>query len=145
MRRDLLLAEQAGQLEGTHRSHALKSLEQLNARRGRLVEEQGGLARPDLPQLEVLKSELAACEASSRTTIQTLERINTELPESESEKRNLAQAVQALEQQLTEVEARIAALQALQQRLERNEQLTAWRLPGLDGLPPVGGIRLEKG
>ncbi|MBI2314054.1 MAG: chromosome segregation protein SMC [Betaproteobacteria bacterium] len=146
-RRELLLAEQAGQLEETHRSHALKSLEQLNGRRGRLLEEQGALAQPDLPQLEALKRDLAECGRVIQETTQSLEEINAGLPDAEAQKRDLAQAVQAVEQQLTEVEARIAALQALQEKLEANEQLTAWLArQGLERLPRLWqGIRIERG
>jgi chromosome segregation protein len=147
IQRSLLLAEQTGQLEESHRAHAEKILQQLESRRERLLEEQGDLPQPDVEGLSRLQRETESVAADLKQKQEALAQTVERLPSAEESKRELARRVQALEQQITQVEARLSALQRLQHRLEGNEGLSAWLTKyQLDVSPRLWqSIRIEKG
>ena len=147
MQRGLLLVEQTGQLEESHRTHAEKTLQQLESRRERLLEEQGALPQPDDEGLFRLQRETESVAADLKQKQEALAQTVERLPSAEESKRELARKVQALEQQITQAEARLNALQRLQHRLEGNEGLSAWLTKHqLDVSPRLWqSIQIEKG
>ncbi len=147
MQRGLLLVEQTGQLEESHRTHAEKTLQQLESRRERLLEEQGALPQPDAEGLSRLQRETDSVAADLKQKQEALMLTVERLPGAEESKRELARKVQALEQQITQAEARLDALQRLQHRLEGNEGLSTWLAKHqLDVSPRLWqSIQIEKG
>ena len=147
IQRGLLLAEQTGQLEESHRAHAERALQQLESRSERLLEEQGALPQPDHEGLSRLQREAEGSAAELKQKQETLAQTENRLPDAEQAKREAASKVQALEQQITQAEARLDALQRLQHSLEGNEGLSAWVAKHqLDASPRLWqGIQIEKG
>ncbi len=147
MQRGLLLVEQSGQLEESHRTHAEKTLQQLELRRERLLEEQGALPQPDAEGLSRLQHETDSVAADLKQKQEALAQTVECLPNAEESKRELTRKVQALEQQITQAEARLNALQRLQHRLEGNEGLSTWLSKHqLDASPRLWqSIQIEKG
>ena len=145
--RRLLLVEQAGRLEESHRDHAGKNLGQLESRRVRLVTERDALSQPgadELSRLYQCAEDAAAVLLQKRETLAQTENL---LEGASEEKYQLGREVQALEQQIVKAEARLTALQRLQHRLEGGERLSAWLSKHrLDSLPRLWeGIQIEKG
>ena len=145
--RRLLLVEQAGRLEESHRDHAGKNLGQLESRRLRLVTERDALSQPgadELSRLYQCAEDAAAVLLQKRETLAQTENL---LEGASEEKYQLGREVQALEQQIVKAEARLTALQRLQHRLEGGERLSAWLSKHrLDSLPRLWeGIQIEKG
>lgn len=147
IQRGLLLVEQAGQLEESHRTHAEKTLQQLESRRERLLDEQGKLPQPDDEGLSRLRRETEGIAADLKQKQEVLTQTVERLPSAEEIKRKLTRKAQVLEQQITQAEARCNALQRLQHRLEGNERLSAWLTKyQLDVSPRLWqSIQIEKG
>ena len=147
IQRSLLLAEQTGQLEESHRAHAEKALQQLESRRERLLEEQGALPQPDHDGLSRLQRETEASAAELKQKQEALAQTENRLPQAEEAKREATRKMQALEQQVTQAEARLDALQRLQHSLEGSEGLSEWVAKHqLDASPRLWqGIQIEKG
>lgn len=147
IQRSLLLAEQTGQLEESHRTHAEKALQQLESRRERLLEEQEALPRPDDEGLLRLQREVESTAAELKLKQESLAQTEDQLPNTEEIKREITREVQVLEQQITQTEARSSALERLQHRLEGNEGLSEWLTKHqLDALPRLWqSIQIEKG
>ena len=145
--RRLLLAEQAGRLEESHRDHAGKNLGQLESRRLRLVIERDALSQPGADELSCLQQRAEDAAAVLLQKRETLAQTENLLEGASEEKYQLGREVQALEQQIIKAEARLTALQRLQHRLEGSERLSAWLSKHrLDALPRLWeGIQIEKG
>ena len=145
--RGLLLVEQAGRLEESHRDHAGKNLVQLESRRLRLVTELATLSAPDAGELSSLHQHARDTATALLQKRETLAQTESLLESAGEEKYQLGREVQALEQQVIKAEARLAALQRLQHRLEGSERLSAWLSKHrLDSLPRLWeGIQIEKG
>ncbi|HSD61910.1 MAG TPA: chromosome segregation protein SMC, partial [Burkholderiales bacterium] len=143
----LMRAEQSRELEDAHRSHAAKSLQQLEARRARLLEEQAQVPAGDAARLEESRAELAAVEGELAAKEESLNEFLARLPDAAEVRKAYAQAAQADEQHLTEVEARLTALEQIQRRLEKSESLGDWlQGHGLAGLPRLWQrLRIEDG
>jgi chromosome segregation protein len=147
VQRSLLLVEQSGQLEESHRIHAEKSLQQFGLRRERLLEERSSLPQTDGEGLFRLQRETGSVAADLKQKQDELAQAVECLPNSEGNKREFARKVQLLGQQITQAEARLDALQRLQHRLEGNEGLSAWiTRHQLDASPRLWqSIQIEKG
>ncbi|SFH49241.1 condensin subunit Smc [Nitrosospira sp. Nsp14] len=145
--RRLLLVEQAGRLEESHRDHAGKNLGQLESRRLRLVTERDALSQPGADELSCLHQRAEDAAAVLLQKRETLAQTENLLEGASEEKYQLGREVQALEQQIIKAEARLTALQRLQHRLEGSERLSAWLSKHrLDALPRLWeGIQIEKG
>ncbi len=126
VQRRLLLVEQSGQLEESHRAHAEKTLQQLATRRERLLAEQATLPQADDAELSRLQRETETIAAELKEKQATLAHTLERVPVAEETKRALMGTVRALEQQITQAAARCDALQRLQHRLEGNEGMSAW-------------------
>ncbi|MEO7560290.1 MAG: chromosome segregation protein SMC [Nitrosospira sp.] len=145
--RSLLLVEQAGQLEGSHRAYAEKSFQQLEARRVRLLAERDALLQPDIEELSHLHRETEDTATGLKQKQEVLAQTENLLLAADEVQRELARKVQVLEQQITQTEARFNALQRLQHRLEGSQGLNAWLVKHqLDTVPRLWqSIQIEKG
>ena len=145
--RELLLVEQAGQLEESNRTHATKNFQQLELRRVRLSAERNSLPQPEIEALSSLTRQVEANAADLKNKQETLAQTESLLLNAEEVKREFSQRVQMLEQQIVRAEARLGALQRLQSRLEGSEGLSAWiGRHQLDALPRLWQhIQVEKG
>jgi chromosome segregation protein len=147
VQRSMLLTDQTRQLEDSHRAHAEKSLQQLELRREKLLEEKEALPQPDNEELSRLKREVESTVFELKRKQDSLVQTEEQLLEIEETKREIAHETQMLEQQITKMEARSSALERLQHRLEDNEGLSEWLARyKLDALPRLWqNIQIEKG
>jgi chromosome segregation protein len=126
IQRELTQAEQALQIEETHRSHAQKTAQQLDARYLRLQQEISTLPQPDEAGLSGRQEELAELSAQLEQAQSRQEALRTELPDLELAQREAQHAVHAAQQHATRIEAKLHALQQVQSRLEHNHKLKSW-------------------
>ena len=147
VQRSLLLTDQARQLEESHRTHAEKSLQQLESRREKLLEEKEALPQPDDLELSRLQREIESTAVELKSKQDSLAQTEEQLLKTEEIKREITHETQMLEQQITKMEARSSALERLQHRLEDNEGLSEWLAKyKLDALPRLWqNIQVDKG
>ena len=147
VQRSLLLTDQARQLEESHRTHAEKSLQQLESRREKLLEEKEALPQPDDLELSRLQRETKSTAVELKSKQDSLAQTEEQLLKTEEIKRVITHETQMLEQQVTKIEARSSALERLQHRLEDNEGLSEWLAKyKLDALPRLWqNIQIDKG
>lgn len=146
-RRNLLLIEQAGQLEGSHRAYAEKTFQQLESRRMRLLAERDAMIQPDIEELSHLRRKTENIAADLKQKQEVLAQTENLLLDADEVKREFVHKTQAQAQQIIEAEARFSALQRLQHRLEGSQGLSAWLVKyKLDTLPRLWqSIQIEKG
>lgn len=136
VQRSLSQAEQSRQIEETHRNHALRTLQQLQARHARLQQEQAGLPAFDGAALEQKEAELQEAAEGLEELGMRLAELEDGLPDAEHAAREAVQAVRTGQEQATRLEARLNALKHLQSRLDHDQKLQAWLAKHrLDGLP----------
>ena len=147
VQRSLLLTDQARQLEESHRTHAEKSLQQLESRREKLLEEKEALPQPDDLELSRLQREIESTSVELKSKQDSLAQTEEQLLKTEEIKREITHETQMLEQKITKMEARSSALERLQHRLEDNEGLSEWLAKyKLDALPRLWqNIQVDKG
>ena len=147
IQRRLLLTDQARQLEESHRTHAEKSLQQLDSRREKLLEEQEALPQHDNSELSRLQGGIDGATVELEGKQNALAKTEEKLLKTEGIKREVTQEVQVLEQQINKMEARSSALERLQNRLEDNDGLSEWLAKyKLDALPRLWqNIQVDKG
>jgi chromosome segregation protein len=147
VQRSMLLADQARQLEESNRTHAEKSLQQLESRRESLLEEKEALPQPDDLELSRLQREIESTVVELKSKQDSLAQTEEQLLKTEEIKRENTYETQMLEQQITKMEARSSALERLQHRLEDNEGLSEWLAKyNLDTLPRLWqNIQIDKG
>lgn len=143
----LLLLDQAGRLEESHRVHAEKSLQQFESRRARLQAEQDALPDPDAEELAALCRQTDAISSELKHKQETLAQTENLLFDAEEAGRELERKAQSQEQRIIQAEARLHALQRLQDRLENSEELSAWLARHrLGALPRLWhSLQVEKG
>ncbi|MDP2784263.1 MAG: chromosome segregation protein SMC [Sulfurimicrobium sp.] len=147
LQRELTQVEQALHIEEAHRSHARKSVQQLETRRERLRQETAGLPQPDQVELELRQSELEELAGELAQCEERQQALQTRLPALEQAQQVAQQAAHAVQQQTTKLDAQLHALRQLQSRLEHNHKLKDW-LAGhqLDTLPRLwNNVRIEAG
>ena len=125
--RNLLLIEQANQLENSHFIHAEKNIQQLEARCTRLLNEQRGLifiqqCRLTEIQLEIDQNECALHECSLEN-----QAIENQISAADQLKYRSTSEIQKLQHELFHVSARFSALQNLQQKIDSNYDLITWQ------------------
>ena len=147
LQRTLAQAEQANQIEETHRAHAQKNLQQLQARQQRLQQEAAGLPRFDLVALTQKEIELAAAAGEFEAAHAELAQQLAGLPAAERVAREAKDGSQAAQRHATELEARLNALKHVQGRLDHNHKLQAWLARHrLESLPRLwNSLRIEAG
>jgi chromosome segregation protein len=136
VQRALTEARQSAQIEETHRAHAEKMLQSLQARRERLGQERNALPHFDADALAEKEEDLSELAMQFETARYTQEALHEQLPDAEQERREAGHAVQAARERTTKTEAQLAALQQMQSRLDHNHKLQSWLVEhGLDSLP----------
>jgi chromosome segregation protein len=147
LQRELSQAEQALQIEETHRNHAKKTAQQLEARRERLRQEISTLPQTDEEGLSSRQDELAQLAAQLEQTQSRQAALLGKLPAYELALREAQHAAHAAMQHATRVEAQLHALQQVQNRLEHNHKLKAWlEKHQIEALPRLWQeIRIEPG
>lgn len=145
--RDLLLLEQASQLEENHLAHALKTLQQLESRQSRLEQELNSLPQQDSNALSALQTETKDLELALSQQKTALINAEKQLPHVISNKDEIIKKRQVLQQAATQAHARFDALQRLQLQLESNQALNKWiAAHQFDILPRLWqNIQVEKG
>ncbi len=126
LQREHLLAQQQVQLAETQRKHIQGNLQQLDARRARLLQEQDNLPLPDRMQLEDLQQQAAEAQLEFEAHQEQLVQVQDDLPRAGDELRERRKAAQEHERQLGQLEARLAALVQLQSRLDNDKELKTW-------------------
>jgi chromosome segregation protein len=124
--RNLLMIEQAGQLEENHLTHALKTLQQLESRQSRLEQELNSLPQQDFNALSVLQSETKNLELTLSQKKTALIQAEKQLPHLTNTKDEIIKKQQTLQQAATQAQAKFDALQRLQRQLESNQALNKW-------------------
>lgn len=147
LQRNLTQAQQAAQIEDTHLEHALKMLEQLQARHERLVEERNSLPKPDNAELQHLQERQAQTASGLREKQQKLALLQRKLSELEQTKDTQSRNLQTREQTLAALVARLDTLKQLQERLQSDGKLQPWLAKHhLEGLPRLWQeVRIEAG
>src|SRR5262249_54767381 len=122
-REKVIQAEQALQLEGTHHTHAQKTLQSLEARQQRLQSEQRGLTLPNAQeldnkktQIETLRSELEQKQAQQESTQQQLSPLTNQV-------KTVSETVQIQARDLATIEARLQALVQLQENVQAAKKI----------------------
>jgi chromosome segregation protein len=147
LQRELTQVEQALHIEEAHRSHARKTVQQLETRRERLRQETAGLPQPDQAELERRQGELEELAGTLAQWQAEQQALQASLPALEQAQQASQQAAHLVQQQATRLDAQLHALRQLQSRLEHNHRLKDW-LAGhqLDGLPRLwNSVRTEAG
>ena len=147
LQRSLAQAEQAKQIEETHRAHAQRNLQQLQSRQQRLLEEAGSLPSFDVAVLAQKEAELADVASGFETLQVELARLLAVLPELEKGSHEARGGLQVEQRLVTELAARLNALKHLQSRLDHNQKLQAWLAKHrLEGLPRLwNSLRIGAG
>ncbi len=135
-RHNLLLTEQANQLEYSHISHAEKNIQQLEARYTRLLKEKSELISIDPSRLTEQQLEMDQAEYALNEENRKHQDIENQLVAATQFKQQITNKIQELQHTLSQATARFNALQNLQQELENSQDLTAWLSKRqLDALP----------
>lgn len=136
LRHNLLLIEQANRLEDNHLTHAAKSIQQLETRHARLLQEQGESVSVDPAKLTELQREMDQTENALKNEQQKHQELDNQLSAATGSKQQIARKIQELQHALSLASARFTALQNLQKKLENNQSLTNWlHKQQLDVLP----------
>jgi chromosome segregation protein len=147
VQREQLLAQQQIQLADTQRGHIQNNLQQLGARKSRLLLEQDNLPRPDIDGLEQAQQQIVEVATEYEAQQELLAQLQEQLPVADGERRNKRVAAQELERQLGQVEARLSALKQLQSQLDNDKSLKAWLAQHqLDNAPRLWqSVRIDQG
>lgn len=125
-RRNLLIIEQANQLEENHQSYSIKNIQQLEIRRGRLIHEKNELEYIDPRKLAELETAIKQTENTLNAENLVSRNTQNELSAAQASKEQTAAQVLELQQAISQATARFEALQNLQRKLEENQDLNAW-------------------
>lgn len=124
--RDLLLTEQAQQLEENHHVHAVRILQQLESRQARLKQEQVALPQVNHDALSSLRQEIETLDLSQHQKDNVFIQAEDQRSIAKATKEHTANVVQSIQQGLTQKRARFDALKRLQAQLESNQDLNSW-------------------
>ena len=147
VQREQLVLQQQLQLAETQREHILRNMQQLDARRSRLLLEQDNLPHPNTDALTQAQQEIAELEFKREGQQHELVQLQEQLPLADAAQRDQRIAVQELERELAQVEAKLSALQQLQKQTDNDKNLKHWLADNqLDNLPRLWqSIRIEAG
>lgn len=125
-RHNLLIIEQAKQLEENHQSYSAKNIQQLEARRARLNNEQNESERIDPWKLSELEAATKQTESAFNEENLKIQKTQNELSIAIKNKEQIATKIQELQQAKSQATARFDALQNLQQKLDNNQDFISW-------------------
>ncbi|HEU0186423.1 MAG TPA: chromosome segregation protein SMC, partial [Gallionellaceae bacterium] len=122
-------------------------MQQLEARKSRLQQEQDNLPQAETETLQQAQQQLAEMQAEYSEQQMQLEMLQEQLPAADEERSRARQAAQDAERQLAQVEARLTALEQLQQQIDQDKNLKSWLARyQLDHAPRLWqAIRIESG
>lgn len=126
MQREQLISQQQLQLADTQREHIQRNVQQLEARRSRLLLERDNLPQVDSEALTETQSLFVEMEMERNAQQQQLTQLQAQLPGADTARRDQRIAMQEMERQLSQVEARLSALQQLQKQLDNDKNLKQW-------------------
>ncbi|MDO8412732.1 MAG: chromosome segregation protein SMC [Gallionellaceae bacterium] len=126
VQREQLMLQQKLQLAETQREHSQRNMQQVDARRSRLLLEQDNLPHTDAGVLAQAQQQLLALEAERETQQQQLTQLQEQLPAADAARHSQRIATQELERKLAQVEARLAALTQLQKQVDNDKNLKQW-------------------
>jgi chromosome segregation protein len=147
VQREQLVLQQQLQLAETQREHILRNVQQLDARRSRLLLEKDNLPLADTEGLAMAQQQVAELEMEREAQQQQLAQLQEQLPLADGARREQRHAVQELERRLAQGEAKLAALEQLQRQIDNDKNLKEWLARHqLDKLPRLWqSIRIEAG
>ncbi|HUX90690.1 MAG TPA: chromosome segregation protein SMC [Gallionellaceae bacterium] len=147
MQREYLELQQQLQLADTQRAHIQRNLQQLDARKSRLQQEQDSLPQADTESLQQAQQRLAEMAAEHSEQEQQLAELHEQLPAAAEVRRSNHVAVQESERQLAQIEARLSALEQLQRQVDQDKNLKNWLAKHqLDSVPRLWqAIRIDAG
>lgn len=125
-RRNLLIIEQANQIEENHQAYSLKNIQQLEARRARLIKEKNESEYIDPQKLVELEAATKQMEKALTEENHALQNAQNQLSDRVAKKEQIAAQLQKTQQAISQATARFNALQNLQQKLENNQELMSW-------------------
>ncbi len=126
VQREQLVLQQQLQLADTQREHIQRNVQQLDARRSRLLLEQDNLPQADTETLVRAQQQLVEIETERDAQQQQLAQLQEQLPAADVARSSQRVAVQELERQLAQVEAKLAALTQLQHQVDNDKNLKQW-------------------
>ncbi len=126
VQREQLVLQQQLQLADTQREHIQRNVQQLDARRSRLLLEQDNLPQADTETLAQAQQQLVEIETERDAQQQQLAQLQEQLPAADAARSSQRVAVQELERQLAQVEAKLAALTQLQHQVDNDKNLKQW-------------------
>ncbi|MDD2701934.1 MAG: chromosome segregation protein SMC [Sideroxydans sp.] len=147
LQREQLLIQQQLQLAESQRGHIESNLQQLEARRARLLQERDSLPHPDTDALQQAQQYSSELKIEQEMHLEKLATLQQQLPQADAERRETRMAAQDLERQLSNTEARLNALKQLQAKLDNDKDLQAWLVgQGLADAPRLWqSMRIEQG
>jgi chromosome segregation protein len=146
-RRALNAAEQALRLAEADRGHAMRALDNLAQRRGRIDAERAQLNAPDPAELAGAQEAEALAEATLEQAEERLAELQTRQPELEAALRTARESLQTAHRSVTSAKARHDALAQLQSRVGQGGDLSGWLADlGLNEAEPLWhGLQVEPG
>jgi len=146
-RRELAQTEQQLRVEEAHRASALRALDALQQRRGRLEAERGGIAGPDALAIAEHEARVESLHDALETRQQELGHLQGRLPEAQAALKAALEHERVVQRRLTELRARREALVQLQARVQSQGKLGDWlKRHGFDTLPPLWrSLRVDVG
>ncbi len=147
LQREQLKIQQSLQLADSQHANLQRNIQQIEARRARLLLEQDNLPRPDGFALQQAQEEQAELEMLRAEQLERLAQCQEQLPHTDNERRNQRAALHQQERLQAQSEARLHALQQLQGQLDNDKNLKGWlQQHGLEHLPRLWqAIKIENG
>ena len=137
-RRELAQTEQQLRVEEANRASALRALDALQQRRGRLEGEHGAIIGPDEREVAEREARLEAMQDALDAHQHELSARQARLPDAQAALKAALEHERAMQRRLTELRARREALLQLQARVQSQGKLGDWlKRHGLDHLPPL--------
>ncbi|MBN8441734.1 MAG: chromosome segregation protein SMC [Thauera sp.] len=137
-RRELAQTEQQLRVEEANRASAMRALDALQQRRGRLEAEAGAIVGPDELAVAEREARLESVQDALERQQHELSALQGQLPSAQSALKAAFEHERAVQRRLTELRARRDALLQLQSRVQSQGKLGDWlKRHGFDGLPPL--------
>nr|WP_246264261.1 chromosome segregation protein SMC [Aromatoleum toluvorans] len=146
-RRELAQTEQQLRVEEANRASAVRAIDALNQRRGRLASESGGVEGPDEAVVAQQEARVEALREEQERCLEELGTAQARLPEAQAALKAALEHERQVQRRLTELRARRDALVQLQAKVQSQGQLGDWlKRHKLTELPPLWrDLRVEPG
>jgi chromosome segregation protein len=146
-RRELSQTEQQLRVEEANRASAVRALDALSQRRGRLDADAGGIEGPDETAIAQQEARLELLQDQHEAQQRELVEIQQRQPEAQAALKAALEHERQMQRRLTELRARRDALVQLQNRVRSQGQLGDWlKRHKLAELPPLWReLRVEEG